>query len=72
MCSVVYVRTNIVIDEELMSKAMEVAGSRTKRETVDRALRELVAHRRRLELLELAGLGWSGDLREQRLNRDLG
>ena len=28
-------RTNIVLDDELMKKAMQVSGARTKREAVD-------------------------------------
>ena len=35
-------RTNIVIDDELVARAMEMYGLRTKRETVDLALRRLV------------------------------
>lgn len=34
---------NIVLDDELIRRAMQVSGARTKREAVDRALRELVA-----------------------------
>ena len=56
-------RTNIVIDDELIERAMERYGFRTKRETVDYALRRLV--RKPLtteEFLALEGSGWSGDL----------
>lgn len=35
-------RTNIVIDDRLVKRAMEMYGLRTKRETVDLALRRLV------------------------------
>ena len=35
-------RTNIVLDDELIEKAMEVTGARSKREAVDVALRRLV------------------------------
>lgn len=38
-------RTNIVLDYCLVKKAMRLTKSRTKREMVDRALRELVEHR---------------------------
>lgn len=48
-------RTNIVIDDELMREAMKVAGAKTKRETVEVALRELVAREERMRILELAG-----------------
>jgi Arc/MetJ family transcription regulator len=48
-------RTNIEIDNELMEEALKVTGSRTKREVVDLALRELVQRRRRKDLLDLVG-----------------
>lgn len=48
-------RTNIVLDDELIAEAMRLAGVRTRREMVDRALREFVARRRQREILELAG-----------------
>ena len=35
-------RTNIVIDDALVEKAMRLTGARTKREVVDLALRRLV------------------------------
>ncbi len=40
-------RTNIEIDDELMEEARELAGTKTKRETVEFALTELVRRRRR-------------------------
>ncbi len=67
-----FVRTNIVIDKELIDEAMRAAGTSTKRETVDVALRELVAGGRRREILDLEGIGWTGDLAELRRDRDLG
>ena len=61
------VRTNIVIDEGLMAQAKEVAGTRTMRETVDFALRELVRRRQRQRLRDLVGsVDWEGDLSEMR------
>ena len=60
-------RTNIDIDDELIERAMERYGFRTKRETVDYALRRIV--RPPLtgeEFLALEGTGWSGDLDEIR------
>lgn len=44
-----------MIDDELMREAMKVAGAKTKRETVEVALRELVAREERMRILELAG-----------------
>jgi hypothetical protein len=47
--------TNIDIDETLIAKAMEVSGARTKREAVDRALREMVARAKRPRLRDIWG-----------------
>ncbi len=48
-------RTNIVLDEDLVDEAMRYAKVKTRRELVDLALRELVAARRRLDVSELFG-----------------
>lgn len=48
--------TNIDIDEELISQAMQVSGARSKREAVDRALREMVARSRRPRLRDIFGM----------------
>jgi Arc/MetJ family transcription regulator len=47
--------TNLAIDDELLEQALTVGGYRTKRETVNEALREFIQRRKRLELLALAG-----------------
>jgi Arc/MetJ family transcription regulator len=60
-------RTNIEIDDELMSRAMQATGLPTKRATVEEALRLLVRLRGQAKALaELKGLGWDGDLDELR------
>jgi hypothetical protein len=51
------VLTNIDIDEELIAQAMEACGARTKREAVDRALRDLVARARRPRFRDFYALG---------------
>lgn len=50
-------RTNIVLDDQLVDEAMRVAGVATKREVVDLALREFVARRRQRRILRLEGRG---------------
>lgn len=47
--------TNLAIDDRLLDLALSVGGYRTKRETVNEALREFVQRRKRLELLKLVG-----------------
>ena len=56
-------RTNIVLDEKLVRRAMKVTGARTKRQVVDIALRSLVDQAEvYAALLELRGrLPWDGD-----------
>jgi hypothetical protein len=49
--------TNIDIDEELVAEAMKASGARTKREVVDRALREMVARARRPRFRDFVGVG---------------
>jgi len=50
-------RTNIVLDKELVEEAFRYAGVRTKRELVDLALREFVENHRRKDVRELRGKG---------------
>ncbi|MBN8867452.1 MAG: type II toxin-antitoxin system VapB family antitoxin [Solirubrobacterales bacterium] len=63
-------RTNIVIDEELMAEAQKLAGTKTMRETVDLALREMVSRKKRLGIRSLRGIGWEGNLEEMRRDLD--
>jgi Arc/MetJ family transcription regulator len=63
-------RTNIDIDDEIIHEAQQLLGTATKRETVDVALREVVARSRRLDLLALRGkVRWEGDLEQSRRDR---
>lgn len=63
-------RTNIEIDDELMSEAMKAVGLPTKRATVEEGLRLLVRMSGQGEALkDLRGLGWEGDLGEMRQER---
>jgi len=48
-------RTNIVLDDELVAQAFAVTGIRTKRELIRTALQELIRVRRKKDLLELTG-----------------
>lgn len=71
-------RTNIVLDDELVAEGMRLTGARTKRELVHRALAELVERRRPRDLSELAGkIRFRDDydykaLRRDRSRQDLG
>jgi Arc/MetJ family transcription regulator len=60
-------RTNIEIDDELLSEAMAATGLATKKATVEEALRLVVSQKRRREALRsTAGIGWDGDLETMR------
>lgn len=48
-------RTNIVLDDELVREAQRLTGIRTKRKLVEEALRVLITSRKRLSLLDLEG-----------------
>ncbi len=63
-------RTNIVIDDELVKEAKQLTGIKTKKELVDMALRDLVARKKRKGILKLEGqIDWEGDLAEIRRGR---
>jgi len=49
-------RTNIVIDDDLVKEAQDLSQIKTKRELIDVALREFVQNRKRLDLRELRGV----------------
>jgi Arc/MetJ family transcription regulator len=56
-------RTNIDIDDKLLSDAIRLSGVKTKREAVELGLRTLVRLRQQEELRKLRGkLDWQGDL----------
>jgi Arc/MetJ family transcription regulator len=60
-------RTNIVIDDKLMSEALLATGLKTKRDVVELGLRTLVRLRRQETIRKFRGkLNWSGDLGEMR------
>lgn len=63
-------RTNIVIDDQLMRDAQQLTGLSTKRDTVDLALKTLVRLKKQSRIKELKGkLRWDGDLDWSRLDQ---
>ncbi len=48
-------RTNIVLDDELVAEAQQLSQIKTKRELIDVALREFVQNRRRPDIRDLYG-----------------
>ena len=62
-------RTNIVIDDGLLDRAMRATGAKTKREVVELGLAALVRLKEQEEIRGLRGkLRWTGDLGEMRRN----
>ena len=60
-------RTNIELDDDLVSEVMRRFNVRTKRKAVDLALRRLVGEPLTRDfLLSLEGVGWDGDLNAMR------
>lgn len=63
-------RTNIVLDEELVQRAQKLTGIKTKRELVNEALKVLINLRQQEQIRVLRGkLTWEGDLNDQRNTR---
>lgn len=51
--------TNLAIDPDLLDRALEVSGERTKKAAVTKALEEFIARRQQRRVLELMGkLDW--------------
>ena len=56
-------RTNIVIDDELMRAVLKVTGLRTKREAVEAGIRTLLQLKRQERIRKYRGkLAWGGNL----------
>ena len=47
--------TNLAIDDELLEEALRLGGHRTKKATVNEALKEYVRRRKQLQILDLFG-----------------
>ena len=48
-------RTNIVIDDELLNEAFSVSNAKTKKDLIHEALKEFIRLKKRKNLVELAG-----------------
>ncbi len=47
--------TNLAIDDKLIIKAQKIGHHKTKKEAVTTALKEYIAHKKQLEVLDLFG-----------------
>lgn len=62
-------RTNIVVDDNLMEEALKLSRIKTKKGVVETALKLLVQVKRQEAIRKLRGkLNWEGNLAEMRLD----
>jgi Arc/MetJ family transcription regulator len=63
-------RTNVVIDDDLMTDAVKLSGLKTKKATIEEGLKLLVRRSRQAKNREFRGkLKWSGNLDEMRTDK---
>ena len=63
-------RTNIVIDDNLMKETLRTTGLKTKREAVELGLRTLLRLGQQRQVRQLRGkLAWEGDLDAMRTDK---
>lgn len=66
-CCVHMKRTTLMVDEDLLAKAIRLIGEKTYSAVVGRALEDFVRRIEARSILELRGSGlWEGDLEEMR------
>ncbi|HEX2967232.1 MAG TPA: type II toxin-antitoxin system VapB family antitoxin [Syntrophorhabdaceae bacterium] len=63
-------RTNVVIDDNLMKSALKTSGIKTKKDAIEEGLRLLVQMKSQEKIKGFRGkLKWTGSLEEMRLDR---
>ncbi|TRU48003.1 MAG: type II toxin-antitoxin system VapB family antitoxin [Microcystis aeruginosa Ma_QC_Ch_20071001_S25] len=63
-------RTNIIIDEQLMADALKATGLKTKQEAVELGLKTLIRLKQQEKIKAFKGkLKWEGNLEEMRQNQ---
>lgn len=63
-------RTNVVIDDQLMKTALKLSGLRTKKDAIEAGLRLLVRLDRQAKIKDFRGrLKWVGDLDQMRTDK---
>ena len=63
-------RTNVVIDDDLMASALRVSGLRTKKDAIEEGLKLLVQVKSQKEIRGFRGkIKWTGSLDEMRLDK---
>lgn len=63
-------RTNVVIDDNLMKEAMLLGEFKTKRETIEKSLEFFIRLKNQAKIRNYRGkLRWEGDLEQSRIDR---
>jgi len=63
-------RTNVVIDDDLMESALKASGKKTKKDAIEEGLRLLIRIKGQERIREFRGkLKWTGNLDEMRLDK---
>jgi len=63
-------RTNIIINDELMNEALKLTDLKTKKAVVEEGLKLLVQLKKQQKIKSLRGkLSWEGNLEDMRLDR---
>jgi Arc/MetJ family transcription regulator len=63
-------RTNVVIDDELMESALKASGMKTKKDAIEEGLKLLVKMKYQERIKDFRGkLKWIGNLDEMRLDK---
>lgn len=63
-------RTNVVIDDDLMDEALKVSRLKTKKDAVEEGLKLLVQRKKQENIRDLRGkLHWEGDLEDMRTDQ---
>ena len=64
-------RTNIVIDDDLMADALKITGLKTKKDVVEQGLKLILLRQKQQAIRDLRGkIKWEGNLEEMRANND--
>jgi Arc/MetJ family transcription regulator len=63
-------RTNVVVDDDLIASAIRLSGLKTKKAAIEEGLKLLVQVKRQKEIKRFRGkLKWSGSLNAMRLDK---
>lgn len=63
-------RTNVVLEDKLISSAMKASGLKTKKATIEEGLKLLIQMKKQTKIKSFRGkLKWTGNLDEMRLDK---